>query len=225
MNGAEVSIRDAHVDDALALTLLSRRCFKKSPEWFVPKFVVCRWWRSVIRHQGCVVRVAGDDDGVLGYALSVYKYDDWARVSHRGAHSKWMKGLVTLMRPAFLKSYLAKRKQARAGKAKSASCEQVGSASTTDAKADLKLERVSVKNVLGENGVYWAIVAVDPESQGRGVGKLLLESVLKFGECAGASRICLHVDARNKRAQGLYAHYGYDLTGRDGNSFLMTKTL
>lgn len=221
MNQLKISVRGAQGDDALALTMLSRRCFKKSSEWFVPKFVVCRWWRGVLGNGGGVISVAVDDGCVVGYTLSFNRYADWERVSTRGAHAKWIRILVLLTRPAFLKAYLARRRGIRLGDVRAESTGE-GGGTGNDVQ---QLKRVSVKEELGGNGVYWAIVAVDPGSQGRGVGKVLLESVLEFGENSGANRVCLHVDARNKHAQGLYTKYGYDLTGRDGNNYLMTKLL
>jgi ribosomal protein S18 acetylase RimI-like enzyme len=219
MSESTVSVRDAEIGDAYVLALLSRRCFKKSPEWFVPLFLVRRWWRGVIEHDGCVVRVAIDHGGVFGYALSVYAFEDWDWVSSHGAHARWMKGAVTLLRPSFLKSYIAKRKKAKA-QSRTNQKKRADSETVSD-----PVGRVSVREILGDRGVYWAIVAVSPEAQGRGVGKALLEGVTIFGQNAKADRICLHVDPRNKGAQGLYAKYGYALAGRDGNSLLMVKTL
>jgi ribosomal-protein-alanine N-acetyltransferase len=57
-------------------------------------------------------------------------------------------------------------------------------------------------------------IAVDPEWQGRGLGELLLISLLDSGQERGALRATLEVRASNQVAQALYQKYLFKIVGR-----------
>jgi ribosomal protein S18 acetylase RimI-like enzyme len=63
----------------------------------------------------------------------------------------------------------------------------------------------------GPAGVLHDLI-VDPEYRGRGVGRLLLESMLEALEARGAPRAVLSTAARNEGAQRLFARAGFRRT-------------
>jgi len=75
--------------------------------------------------------------------------------------------------------------------------------------------------VLGYAG-FWLLVddahistiAVHPEWRRRGLGELLLLSLLEQGAKQGAQRATLEVRVSNYRAQGLYRKYGFEVVSR-----------
>lgn len=228
MDQAEVHVREAMATDAKPLGLLCRRCFVKSPEWRVPMVIVQRWWRDVIEHPGCWVRVLEDQSGVIGFLVGVQDQTVWDRLGKRGPNKKWMKMLVLLTRPSFLRSQLAKRKRAK-GKRRTGDCQGNGASTTADSQdgrgqSEPKIDRVRIEDVLGDqSGFYLAVMGVDPRERGRGLGKLIVEQFDRIGMELGAGVLWLHVDPRNERAQGLYKGFGYCLDGLDGHSLLMIK--
>jgi mycothiol synthase len=52
-------------------------------------------------------------------------------------------------------------------------------------------------------------VAVIPEYQGRGLGRILLRASLKFAKEKGYNRTILSVNGENERAQALYIQEGF----------------
>ena len=77
-----------------------------------------------------------------------------------------------------------------------------------------------------------ANIAVAPECRGKGVGKMLMESMHEKAKSLGAQRMLLEVRVSNASAIGLYEKYGYCRYGlrehyyADGeDAYLMTKTL
>jgi ribosomal-protein-alanine N-acetyltransferase len=75
--------------------------------------------------------------------------------------------------------------------------------------------------VLGYGG-FWllvdeahiATIAVDPQWRGRGLGELLLLSLLDRGAEVGASRATLEVRVSNHPAQSLYRKLGFEIVSR-----------
>jgi len=59
---------------------------------------------------------------------------------------------------------------------------------------------------VGSEGVYLARLAVGPQCQGEGLGRLLLSWVC---DTFGDQRLTLHVDRANQRAIGLYEQCGF----------------
>jgi ribosomal-protein-alanine N-acetyltransferase len=60
-------------------------------------------------------------------------------------------------------------------------------------------------------------IAVDPASQGRGYGRLLIEFLHGTARQRGAKRIRLKVYAHNLRALALYKSLGYVFQGEEGD--------
>lgn len=58
---------------------------------------------------------------------------------------------------------------------------------------------------------YISLVGVDPDIQGRGVGRALLEAAEAQARAGGAAAILLHTAASNMRARHTYARAGYEL--------------
>lgn len=52
-------------------------------------------------------------------------------------------------------------------------------------------------------------IAMIPNYRGRGLSKLLMDSLLRSAKCAGVSDIFLEVRAKNAPAIGLYEKYGF----------------
>lgn len=81
--------------------------------------------------------------------------------------------------------------------------------------------RAETGPVLGYAG-FWllvddahvATIAVDPALRGRGLGALLLASLLKRATELGARRSTLEVRVSNEAAQSLYLKYGYQIVER-----------
>jgi ribosomal-protein-alanine N-acetyltransferase len=74
--------------------------------------------------------------------------------------------------------------------------------------------------LLGYAGVFTAgddadvqTVAVAPQAQGRGLGRLLLHSLIRTARERGASRLFLEVRSDNEPALGLYEREGFERTG------------
>jgi ribosomal-protein-alanine N-acetyltransferase len=75
--------------------------------------------------------------------------------------------------------------------------------------------------VIGYAG-FWLLVdeahictiAMDPQWQGRGLGELLLISLLDWGQESGALRATLEVRVGNRVAQELYHKYHFEIVGR-----------
>lgn len=59
-----------------------------------------------------------------------------------------------------------------------------------------------------------ATIAVHPRWRGRGLGELLLLSLLDRGARLGARRATLEVRVSNQTAQGLYRKYGFEVESR-----------
>jgi len=59
-----------------------------------------------------------------------------------------------------------------------------------------------------------ATIAVDPDLRGRGLGALLLTSLLTRAMVLGARRATLEVRVSNEAAQGLYLKYGFQIVER-----------
>ncbi len=60
---------------------------------------------------------------------------------------------------------------------------------------------------------HLARLAVHPERQGRGLGRLLVEQMLRFFEAQGVRRITVNTQEDNLRSQRLYRRLGFRFTG------------
>jgi ribosomal-protein-alanine N-acetyltransferase len=84
-----------------------------------------------------------------------------------------------------------------------------------------RLRLATPKPVLGYAG-FWLLVdeahiytiAVHPHWQGRGLGELLLLSLMERGIVAGAERATLEVRTSNQIAQRLYSKYGFEIVSQ-----------
>jgi ribosomal-protein-alanine N-acetyltransferase len=66
--------------------------------------------------------------------------------------------------------------------------------------------------VAGEGHI--SIMAIDPSWRGHGLGELLLSSLIRQAEEAGAERVLLEVRTSNLTAQALYQKYRFEEVGR-----------
>jgi [ribosomal protein S18]-alanine N-acetyltransferase len=68
--------------------------------------------------------------------------------------------------------------------------------------------------VTGTTEAWVNNIAVRRDHQRRGIGRLLLESLLEHARSQGARSVLLEVAADNKPAQNLYDAYGFAVVGR-----------
>ena len=95
---------------------------------------------------------------------------------------------------------------------------------TQNANARLWVAEVSVsqEKVVVGLVVVWLVVdeahianiAVHPDFRGRGIGKQLLETALKYAIQAGAREAMLEVRANNQVAQEIYSQFGFEVVNR-----------
>lgn len=76
---------------------------------------------------------------------------------------------------------------------------------------------LSYQQVLDEAEVF--NLAVDPEYQGRGIAKELLQALFAAVQHEGGTRILLEVRASNMQAQALYLRTGFVIIGRRKNYY------
>ncbi len=62
---------------------------------------------------------------------------------------------------------------------------------------------------LNEDDFYYAIVAVDENSRGQGIGSFILEEGIKLARKMGCRRAVLDVDIENEGALRLYERFGF----------------
>lgn len=62
-------------------------------------------------------------------------------------------------------------------------------------------------------------IAVDPQFQGKGLGKQLLRVTMDAAKRNGASRMFLEVRVSNDRARKMYTSFGFSETGRRKNYY------
>ena len=65
-------------------------------------------------------------------------------------------------------------------------------------------------SISGENCGTIPLLAVSPESQGLGLGKLLIEHAEKWAKNLGYRLLHLEVFANNKKAEGFYQNMGFE---------------
>jgi len=71
-------------------------------------------------------------------------------------------------------------------------------------------------------GCFWAILeeahltilAIHPDFQGQGLGKLLLSNLLELAQKRGLERATLEVGENNEKALNLYQKFGFKIAGR-----------
>src|SRR5204862_8134883 len=64
-------------------------------------------------------------------------------------------------------------------------------------------------------------LAVDPEFEGRGAGRALMEALIELARERGGRRMTLRVFAPNERAQRLYARLGFEVEGTLRGEFMV----
>ncbi|MBD8874267.1 N-acetyltransferase [Rhodanobacter sp. DHB23] len=75
----------------------------------------------------------------------------------------------------------------------------------------LRVERVIPPPSRGMH--YLAHLGVSPALRGQGMGRALIDELIRRGVQSGRSRMVLDVAASNPRAQALYARQGFEVTG------------
>lgn len=82
------------------------------------------------------------------------------------------------------------------------------------------IEDKKIKRIIGYS-IMWYIydechllnIAINPEYQGRGFGKLLMGTIVRYSKKMGASYILLEVRRSNIRAINLYKSFGFKIVG------------
>lgn len=80
----------------------------------------------------------------------------------------------------------------------------------------LKVERVIPPPSRGMH--YLAHLGVSPILRGQGIGKALIDELIRRGVQAGRNRMVLDVAVSNPRAQALYARQGFEVTGEQASA-------
>lgn len=78
---------------------------------------------------------------------------------------------------------------------------------------------------LPSSGHVWHVtgLAVDPEFEGRGAGRALMEALIELARERGGRRITLRVFAPNERARRLYERLGFEVEGVLRGEFMIGK--
>jgi len=76
-----------------------------------------------------------------------------------------------------------------------------------------KVEPVRARSVVGEP-LREAVIAVEPDRRGHGIGARLIEALVARLREAGAPGVCVSVSERNVNAARLYERAGFVVTGR-----------
>lgn len=76
-----------------------------------------------------------------------------------------------------------------------------------------RVEPVLARSVAGEP-LPEAVIAVEPDRRGQGIGARLLEALVARVREAGAPGVCVSVSERNVNAARLYERVGFVATGR-----------
>ncbi|MBD8899498.1 N-acetyltransferase [Rhodanobacter sp. DHG33] len=80
----------------------------------------------------------------------------------------------------------------------------------------LRVERVIPPPSRGMH--YLAHLGVSPILRGQGIGKALIDELIRRGVQAGRNRMVLDVAVSNPRAQALYARQGFEVTGEQASA-------
>ncbi|MDO1530017.1 GNAT family N-acetyltransferase [Fulvimonas sp. R45] len=80
----------------------------------------------------------------------------------------------------------------------------------------LRVERVIPPPSRGMH--YLAHLGVSPALRGQGIGRALIEALIRRGEQAGRRRMVLDVAVSNPRAQALYGRLGFAVSGERASS-------
>ena len=81
-----------------------------------------------------------------------------------------------------------------------------------DANGEMAVGFILARIVIGETDIL--SVGVHPQRQRRGIGRILVEAVIRAAESAGGEAVTLEVAEDNLSAQALYASVGFDVVGR-----------
>lgn len=78
---------------------------------------------------------------------------------------------------------------------------------------------------LPASGHVWHVtgLAVDPASEGRGVGRALMEGLIELARSRGGRRMTLRVFAPNERARRLYERLGFEVEGVLREEFMVGR--
>ncbi|UJR32755.1 hypothetical protein I4U23_020214 [Adineta vaga] len=66
-----------------------------------------------------------------------------------------------------------------------------------------------ITDVGSNGGLYVILFGVKKSAQGRGIGKQLLENIIRWSRRQRYSFICLHTEFENKKAIGMYERAGF----------------
>lgn len=203
----------ATLEDIPRLAEIGKVCFASAPEWNAPRFIIERWWKSIILADESDVLVLRSDGRVEAFIIYVDNEEVWNYYEKIGPNSRSVKLLTMLLRPKVLRSRLKKLAKL---KLKSTNLQQVS-------PQDKRDEPVADQGSRAE--FFAALMGVDPSFRGRGIGRSMLEACERMACDRGTRLVRIYVDPRNARAQTIYETMGYSHAGRMRNSLMMIKEL
>ncbi|MEW4460951.1 GNAT family N-acetyltransferase [Roseibium algicola] len=102
--------------------------------------------------------------------------------------------------------------------------EDIGQNQVFVAETDGRIVGCAILGLHGQSA-HLMNIAVDPDSRGMGIGRLLMETVEVFASESGATEIHLATHVAMPENVALYAHLGWSELERNGNKVLMKKDL
>lgn len=83
---------------------------------------------------------------------------------------------------------------------------------------------VGIKHISNNKGEYWGYIG-DKDYIGRGIGKIMMENMCRYGLSIGLKRLFLHVAEFNTRAINLYNSFGFSVIETNNGVLKMEKVL
>lgn len=189
-----------------------------APEWNAPRFLIYRWWKSLMKRSDCSVLVFDRDGQVIGFAIYVLDEIVWREISSSGPNSRPAKLITAVFRPGILRSRIRKKRALKEATSGSSpvlpGSREASEAVAVRGNSDWKFARF-----------FLGIIATDPRTRRTGAGTRLLEASERLAGESGSTLVRMHVDPRNDRALQFYRNHGYTTAGSDHNSLVLVKEL
>ena len=184
-------VRSADIKDIAALANLCRQCFPKSARWQGPRFLVRRWWRTVLLSEASETFIAEVDGQFSGFCLLVTDELSWAGDRRRRDGGPLCQLARAIWSPHQLLAIGIRRFRRP----------QPRHSEPARPMEDHNFDRSS--------RTWIELIAVDDQVRGRGVGKRLLAKAEDRTREIGRDEIRLNVAVDNAVAIALYARTGY----------------